>query len=137
MSRDGGGRTAGMRGMRRGEDARGGAVTRRGSREGETRERKRRAAGQEGPRGGESEKEEAVVVPGPVLSRSHVRPYNTRNTCNTDNTCNTCVTHYTPARTTDRLSAGDDDRSRLPRPCATPRDFPKDLAGGRLGLNED
>lgn len=52
---------------------------------------------------------------GPVLPRSHVRPYNTRNTCNTDNTCNTCVTHYTPARPArpagSPVAAGDDDRS--------------------------
>lgn len=45
----------------------------------------------------EEEEEEAVLHRASALSRSHVRPYNTRNTCNTDNTCNTCVTHYTPA----------------------------------------
>lgn len=93
-------------------------------------EKEREERGRE-PRGGNRRKKKPSL-PGPVPSRSHVRPYNTRNTCNTDNTCNTCVTHYTPARMTDRLSRGsrgDDDRSRLPRPCATPRDFPKDHAG--------
>lgn len=59
---------------------------------------------------------------GPVLPRSHVRPYNTRNTCNTDNTCNTCVTHYTLAR---QRPAG--SRRRRPvvfsRPCDSAATF--------------
>lgn len=45
----------------------------------------------------EEDEEEQAVHRAPGLLRSHVRPYNTRNTCNTDNTCNTSVTHYTPA----------------------------------------
>ena len=87
---------------KRREEKRGG-----GGREGQTRthdegcretEGTDRVKGRRAGRGGsEKEEEEAVLHRASALSRSHVRPYNTRNTCNTDNTCNTCVTHYTPA----------------------------------------
>lgn len=60
---------------------------------------------------------------GPVPPRSHVRPYDTRNTCNTDNTCNTCNALYgwlsqrRQATTTGRIFAS----------LRLRRDFPRDL----------
>ena len=62
-----------------------------------TKEREKEEVEEEAEEEAEEEEEEVVLHRASALSRSHVRPYNTRNTCNTDNTCNTCVTHYTPA----------------------------------------